>query len=196
MVTEERTTSEEPHLLLEVIELSDVDSILQVVEKYRDLSGVYVGRPVEEVDDKLTNLASGLSRLKTQTHLVLRVKTREVLEKLDHVARGLPDVEFVALVSDLGLLKTTKLEKLSAGFEVLNPYPNVSRLRELGVKYIVIPMALLRSRIAKEAEAKNIRIITLNVNSPENYIKSKNLKVYAVVSEKPTMKREVKNLGI
>lgn len=195
-MAEERTTSEEPHILLEVIELSNVDSLLQAVEKHKDLSGVYIGRSVEEVDDKLTNLASSLSKLKTQMHLVLRAKTHEILEKLDHIARGLPDIEFVVVVNDLSVLKTTKLERLSVGFEVLNPYPNISKLRELGMKYIVIPMALLRSRIAKEAEAKNIRIITLNVNSPENYIKSRNLKVYAVVSEKPTIKREAESLGI
>ncbi|MEO3993590.1 MAG: hypothetical protein QN229_04755 [Desulfurococcaceae archaeon TW002] len=195
-MTEEKEVSEEPHLLLEVLDLSSIDPLLQIIEKHRDLSGVYLGKPVEEVDEKFTSLSSGLSKLKTRTHIVLKVKTHEVLEKLDEVARELPNVEFVVIVSDLSILKSVKLERLGIGFEVLNPYPNISKLRELGVRYLVIPMALLRSRIAKEAEAKNIHIITLNVNSPENYIKSRNLKVYAVVSEKPTIKREAESLGI
>ncbi len=195
-MAEEKETGEEPHLLLDVLDLSSVDSLLQTIEKHKDLSGIYLGKPVEEVDERFTSLASGLSKLKTRTSVVLKVKTHEVLEKLDGVARELPNVEFVVVVSDLSILKSVKLERLGVGFEVLNPYPNLSKLRELGVRYLIIPMALLRSRIAKEAEAKNIRVITLNVNSPENYIKSRNLKVYAVVSEKPTMKREAESLGI
>lgn len=195
-MAEEKIVSEEPHLLLEVIEFDDIDSLLQTIERHRDVSGVYLGKPFEEVDEKLMSLVSSLSKLKTRAHVVLRVKTREVLEKLDQVARELPDIEFVAVMNDLSVLGAVKLERLGIGFEVLNPYPNVSKLHELSVKYLIIPMALLRSRIAKEAEAKNIRIITLNVNSPENYIKSRNLKVYAVVSEKPTIKREAESLGI
>lgn len=195
-MAEEKETGEEPHLLLDVLDLSSVDSLLQTIEKHKDLSGIYLGKPVEEVDERFTSLVSGLFKLKTRANVVLKVKTHEVLEKLDGVARELPNIEFVVIVSDLSILKSVKLERLSIGFEVLNPYPNVSKLRELGVRYLIIPMALLRSRVAKEAEAKNIRIITLNVNSPENYIKSRNLKVYAVVSEKPTIKREAESLGI
>ncbi|MEM0086247.1 MAG: hypothetical protein QXZ48_05440 [Zestosphaera sp.] len=195
-MAEEKIVSGEPHLLLEVIEFDDIDSLLQTIEKHRDVSGVYLGKPFEEVDEKLMSLVSSLSKLKTRAHVVLRVKTCKVLEKLDQIARELPDIEFVAVMNDLSVLETVKLERLGIGFEVLNPYPNVSKLHELSVKYLIIPMALLRSRIAKEAEAKNIRIIALNVNSPENYIKSRNLKVYAVVSEKPTIKREAEGLGI
>jgi len=187
---------EEPHLLLEVLELSDVNSLLQVIEKHKDLDGVYLGGYVEGVDEKFMKLISGLSALRTQASVVFKVKDRDVLEGLDRVAEKITNVEFVAVLSDLSILGSVKLKKLNVGFEVLNPYPNISKLRELGVKYLVIPMALLRSRIAKEAEAKNVRIITTNVNSPENYIKSRSFKVYAVVSEKPSIKREAESLGI
>ncbi|MGC8975981.1 MAG: hypothetical protein ACP5KB_07285, partial [Thermoprotei archaeon] len=125
-----------------------------------------------------------------------KIKMRDILEKLDQVAKELPNVEFVAAVSDLSVLESVKLERISIGFEVFNPYPNISKLRESGVEYLIIPMALLRSRAAKEAEAKKIRIIALNVNSPENYIRSKSLKVYAAVSEKPTIRREAESLGV
>ncbi len=187
---------EEPHLLLEVLELSDVNSLLQVIEKHKDLDGVYLGGYVEGVDERFMKLISGLSALRTQASVVFKVKDRDVLEGLDRVAEKITNVEFVAVLSDLSILGSVKLEKLNVGFEVLNPYPNISKLRELGVKYLVIPMALLRSRIAKEAEARNVRIITTNVNSPENYIKSRSFKVYAVVSEKPSIKREAESLGI
>mgnify|MGYP001772554674 CR=1 FL=1 len=194
-MTEERVRSEEPHLLLEVLELSSTDSLLQVIEKHRDVDGVYLGELVKEVDEKFVSFISGLSKLRTRTYVVLKVKTHDILRKLDQLAREWSNVEFVAVLSDLSVLSSAKYEKLGIGFEVLNPYPNISKLRELGVKYLVIPMALLRSRVAKEAEAKDIRIITLNVNSPENYVKSRSLKVYAVVSEKPTVKREAESLG-
>jgi hypothetical protein len=191
-----KTLDEEPHLLLEVLELSDVNSLLQVIEKHKDLDGVYLGGYVEGVDERFMKLISGLSALRTQASVVFKVKDRDVLEGLDRVAEKITNVEFVAVLSDLSILGSVKLEKLNVGFEVLNPYPNISKLRELGVKYLVIPMALLRSRIAKEAEARNVRIITTNVNSPENYIKSRSFKVYAVVSEKPSIKREAESLGI
>jgi hypothetical protein len=191
-----KALDEEPHLLLEVLELSDVNSLLQVIEKHKDLDGVYLGGYVEEVDERFMKLISGLSALRTQASMVFKVKDRDVLEGLDRVAEKITNVEFVAVLSDLSILGSVKLKKLSVGFEVLNPYPNISKLRELGVKYLVIPMALLRSRIAKEAEARNVRIITTNVNSPENYIKSRSFKVYAVVSEKPSVKREAESLGI
>jgi len=187
---------EEPRLLLEVLELGDVDLLLQVIERHKDLNGVYLGGHVEEINENFMKLISGLSTLKTQASVVFKVKTKNVLEALEQLAEKVSNIEFVAVLSDLSILESVKLGKLSVGFEVLNPYPNISKLRELGVKYLVIPMALLRSRIAKEAEAKNVRIITTNVNSPENYIRSRSFKVYAVVSEKPSIKREAGSLGI
>ncbi len=195
-MNEEKAPSEEPYLLLEVLELNNTDSLLQVIEKHRDVSGVYLGKPVEEISEKFVNFISRLSKLRTQVQVVLKIKMRDILEKLDQVAKELPNVEFVAAVSDLSVLESVKLERISIGFEVFNPYPNISKLRESGVEYLIIPMALLRSRAAKEAEAKKIRIIALNVNSPENYIRSKSLKVYAAVSEKPTIRREAESLGV
>lgn len=195
-MNEEKTLGEEPYLLLEVPELSSADSLLQVIEKHRDVSGVYLGKPIEGVDEKFTSFVSRLSKLRTQIQVVLKIKTRDVLKELDQVAKELPNVGFVAVVNNLSVLESVKLERVGIGFEVLNPYPNISKLRESGVEYLVIPMALLRSRAAREAEAKKIHIITLNVNSPENYVKSKSLKVYAVVSEKPTIKREAESLGV
>ncbi|MGC8975218.1 MAG: hypothetical protein ACP5KB_03365, partial [Thermoprotei archaeon] len=65
-MNEEKAPSEEPYLLLEVLELNNTDSLLQVIEKHRDVSGVYLGKPVEEISEKFVNFISRLSKLRTQ----------------------------------------------------------------------------------------------------------------------------------
>lgn len=189
---------EGPHVLINLFRLSgeSVTEVFQIVGKYRDVDGLYVGDWIDEVSEELKQLTSGLVESLPNPHLILKVRKPEVLRELDILAEELQKVEAVAVVSDLNVLESTRLKKLQIGFETLNPYPNLNKLAGLGIRYLIAPLALLRSRTAKEAEAKNLRVVALNVNSPENYIKSKSLKVYAVVTDKPTIKREAESLGM
>ncbi|MEM0297212.1 MAG: hypothetical protein QXS42_00405 [Zestosphaera sp.] len=186
----------EPHVLINLFGLSggSVSEALQNMGRHRDVDGFYVGDWVDEVGDDLRQLASGLAESLSHPHLILKVRKPEVLRELDLLTGELQKVEVVAVVTDLNALGSGGRERLRIGFETLNPYPNLSKLAGLGITYLVTPLALLRSRTAREAEAKGLRVIALNVNSPENYMKSRNLKVYAVVTDKPTIRREAESL--
>lgn len=186
-----------PYILLNLFGLSEegVTEALQTVEKHKDLDGVYVGGGVSVVSEELKRLITKLAELVPQAYLVLNAKTSEALESLRLLAESLQNVEIVTIVNDLNVLRSVELGRLQVGFEVLNPYPNLGKLAALGIKYLAIPSALIRSRVVREAEARDVKIIALNVNSPENYLKSKSLKVFAVVTEKPTIRREAEDIG-
>ncbi len=186
-----------PYILLNLFELSEesVAETLQTVEKHKDLDGVYVGEGVSVVGGELKYLITKLAELVPQAYLVLKAKTSEALKDLRLLAESLQNVETVTIINDFNVLKSVELGRLQTGFEVLNPYPNLPRLAALGIKYLAIPSSLIRSRVVREAEARGVKVIALNVNSPENYLKSKSLKVFAVVTEKPTIRREAEDIG-
>ncbi len=123
----------------------------------------------------------------------------KVIEKLiDVLANSSFMNSTVIMTRDLSLIsKVRELHStaLTAIF-INNPYPSIHTIRRYGVRFIVMPYSIIRSRVVKESHVRGIEVIAWLVNDPTIYIKMRSLGVDAVTTEKPDIAREAESLGL
>ncbi len=129
-----------------------------------------------------------------------QVNIKDVDKLAETVASRLKEVDdlgrLVIASSDTALLnKVKELTNVKVAAFVSNPFPNISRLRRLGVNFIVIPHSLVRARVVKEAKGRGIEVIAWLVNDPTVLLKMESLGVSAVVTERPDILREARKIG-
>ncbi len=176
--------------MLEVNVSSDLRSVLEVVKKHSDVEGVYVINSLSELsEEQLRALKDFLKSLK-EGSIVLINLSRESINLFKEISSDLiGKVKIMSVVKDLNVVEELKGFS-EVCFNTVNPYLNVSELVKSGVSCIVQPHAVLRSRTVKEAIAKGVKVVAVGVNSPDVYLRVESMNVYAITTEKVSIKKE------
>ncbi len=118
----------------------------------------------------------------------------EILEKVD-----INQFEVLLAFNEPEELKTFKtehgdLKDISVGIYLTKPVTSPTQYARLGAEFILIPPALIRGRLIREARARKIRIIAYQVNDIATYVKLVESGVDGVVTTVPTIKRDARKL--
>ena len=105
---------------------------------------------------------------------------------------------YATSLSDLGLIPVLKqsLEHLTTrlGVIVRNPFPNFQALKKVGAELVVMPTALIKGRVVKEAKASGLNLIAYLVNDPATYLKMRSSGVSGIITRNPGVVREAEKL--
>ncbi len=169
----------------------NVKELLLSNRKYLD--GVAVRS--EDLIEKVLNYLSDLRSEGLRPSLLIKYyeKFNDVL--VNYVKAG-PAKVYLELSdpSQINSLPNELANTVLAGIKLMHPAPNISRLARLGVKFIVMPPALIRGRVVREATARRITLIADTVNDASTFIKLAEAGVKVVVTDDPAIKRDAKKL--
>jgi len=118
-------------------------------------------------------------------------KLSEVIMSIKPDAIALPNL---GLISEL--MHSLEDLKVRFGAVVRNPFPNFQALRKVGIEFVIMPTALIKGRVVKEAKASNLELIAYLVNDPATYLKVKSSGVSGIITKNPGLIREAEKLKL
>ena len=101
---------------------------------------------------------------------------------------------------NLGVIRELRKDleglRIVLGTVVRNPFPNFSALKKIGINLVIMPTALIKGRVVKEAKASGLELIAYLVNDPATYLKMKSSGVAGIITKNPGIAREAEKLKL
>ena len=181
-------------------------SVYQLIDSLQELEG-NIDRFMKEIDGVSLLMPEEVSGYWVEVLGKVRDKGLKELMIFENVVKGkagrLGEVirlvkPYAVSLPDPGLIAELRksLTDLSTKFGVMirNPFPNFQVLRKVGVEFVIMPTALIKGRVVKEAKASGLDLIAYLVNDPATYMKVRSSGVSGVITRNPGVIREAEKI--
>lgn len=137
--------------------------------------------------------------LSVEDKLMLVITNKAIVDSVSEtlVKKSLAEKALLCF-NDIAMLSQIKKRypSLKMCVTISHPFPNFGQVRKAGADFVLMPYSLTKGRTVREAHARGVGIVAFTVNDASTFIKLQSAGVDAVITEKPTLKKEAEKLNI